>query len=60
MITDEDCHRISYIVGWLHGFEPMVWALVGDKMADETAADYSRLVAELAELLRVTEPKEGA
>jgi hypothetical protein len=45
--------RIAYIIGWLHGFEPMVWALVGDKLADETAGEYSRLVYELAAHLGV-------
>lgn len=48
-----DKERIAYIIGWLHGFEPMVWALVGDKLADETANEYSRLVYELAALLGV-------
>ena len=45
--------RIVYIIGWLHGFEPMVWALVGEKLADETAGEYSRLVYELAAHLGV-------
>ena len=48
-----DKERIAYIIGWLRGFEPMVWSLVGDKLADETANEYSRLVYELAALLGV-------
>ena len=51
--------RIAYIMGWLHGFEPMVWALVGDKLADETAAEYSRLVYELAAHLGVRKGENG-
>ena len=45
--------RIAYIIGWLHGFEPLVWALVGEKLADETAGEYSRLVYELAAQLGI-------
>lgn len=46
-----DAERIAYIIGWLHGFEPLVWTFVGEKMADETAGEYSRLVYELQKLL---------
>lgn len=54
-----DKERIAYIIGWLHGFEPMVWALVGDKLADETANEYSRLVYELAALVGVKKGTEA-
>lgn len=50
-----DAERIAYIIGWLHGFEPMLWTFVGEKMADETAAEYSRLVYELPKLLGLKE-----
>ena len=43
--------RIARDVGWLQGFSATVWALVGEKMADETAAEYDEVVGELYELL---------
>lgn len=37
----------------------MVWTFVGEKMADETAAEYSRLVYELGRLLGLKRRSEG-
>ena len=54
-----DTESIAYIVGWLHGFEPMVWAMVGEKLADEEAAEYGRLVAELGKLLGIRRSEVG-
>ena len=48
-MTDKE--RIARDIGWLQGFAPMVWALVGERMADETAATYDEVVDELYELL---------
>ena len=53
-----DKERIAYIIGWLHGFEPCLWTLVGEKLADETAGEYSRLVYELAALVGVGKGEE--
>lgn len=50
-----DTERIAYIIGWLHGFEPLIWTLVGDELADETVDEYSRLVHELPKLLGLKE-----
>ena len=46
-----DRERIARDIGWLQGFASTVWALVGERMADETAATYDEVVEELHELL---------
>lgn len=36
-----------YDLGWLDGFSAVLWALVGDKLSDETVAEYEAHVKRL-------------
>ena len=55
-MTDKE--RIARDIGWLQGFGSTVWALVGEKLADETAATYDEVVDELYDLLLVKEGED--
>lgn len=39
--------RGLYSLGWLVGFSAILWALVGDKLSDETVAEYEAHVKRL-------------
>ena len=55
-MTDKE--RIARDIGWLQGFAPMVWALVGEQLADEMAATYDDVVDDLHDLLLGKEGEE--
>ena len=55
-MTDKE--RIARDIGWLQGFSSTIWALVGERLSDETAAAYDEVVDELYELLLVKEGEE--
>jgi len=41
------CANIGYDLGWLDGFSAVLWVLVGDKLSDETVAEYETHVKRL-------------
>lgn len=48
--------KALYSIGWLDGFSAILWALVGDKLSDETVAEYGEHVGRVREAMHV----EGA
>ena len=43
--------KAVYAVGWLAGFEAVLWTLVGERLADETVARRADEVEALADCL---------
>ena len=42
-----------YDLGWLDGFSAVLWALVGDKLSDETVAEYEAHIANVRDQMGV-------
>lgn len=54
MMTSSD--KAVYAVGWLAGFEAVLWTLVGERLADEMVARYAEIVEVLKSALPARSP----
>ena len=49
----------AYSLGWLDGFSTILWALVGDKLSDEIAAEYGEHIGRLREAMNIEGRSDG-